>query len=233
MCTNLVVLPDGGGCPNGSFATQIVDFLTCSPIAGATVQALDVNGVPAAGSVTTAADGTFVLCAPPGSAFTPSLAVPGDPTTYLVELEAGRENSYSNIPVASRTDLSAIFAFLPGGLDSNLGTILVTFDTTPTCLDPSGWTMTLNYADGGPVPDGGYLEAYLDATGIPDSTLTKTSSAGDALLYNVDLTLTNYFSVILSNPDPGPCAPTSETAFPSGRVYATAEGLSYEVVQVQ
>ena len=76
------VLPDGGGCPNGSFVSQALDLLTCAPIAGATVQALNAVATPVSGSVVTAPDGVFLLCAPPGTAYTPYIAASSYSTVY-------------------------------------------------------------------------------------------------------------------------------------------------------
>jgi hypothetical protein len=226
-----VSLPDAGGCSTGYYVSQEVDILSCAPIAGGTMQALDANGTPAPGSVTTAADGTFVLCAPAGTAFTPFLSAPGY-LMYVGELQAGTGNSYVDSDAVSTGDLALLVSFLPGGVNSELGTLIVSFDTSSNCPDPSGWSLSLTSPDGGPFPDGGYRLAYLGPSDVPDPALTSTSSLGAAFFYDIDLSNGNYVSLAESNPDAGGCLPVIKTAFTTGRYYVAANACTVATLQV-
>jgi hypothetical protein len=227
-----VPLPDGGGCANGAFVSAVDDLFSCAPIVGATVQALDADGLPLSGSVTTAADGTFVLCGPLGSAFTPSFSAPSYPTTYYPEMQAGLASSLSDLDLITSDDVDALGAFAPGGFDSSLGMVLVHMNSSSACPNPSGWSFSLTGVDGGSLPDGGYLEVYLGASDAPDPSLTATSTEGVAFFYNIDTEATNYFEVSWSNPDAGGCAPILRTAFYTGRLYIQDNSTSFEILQV-
>ena len=227
-----VPLPDGGGCPNGSYVSDFVDALTCDPVVGATVQALNADSVPVSGTVLTAADGTFVLCAPPGSGFTPFLSAPTYETMYFAELRGGANTNLYFIEAISTEDLGALGAFVPGGYQASQGAMFLSINTSANCPDASGWSVSLTLPDGGALADGGYFTAYLGASGFPDATLTATSAAGGAFIYDVDLTGGNYFAVAGSSPDAGACAfvLTGDGAFYTGRVYLTANSVTADTL---
>ena len=185
-CYSHPPLPDGGACPNGSFASQLLDLTNCDPIPGATVQALDANGVPAAGTVETTDGGTFLLCGPPSAAFTPFVTAPGYPTTYLAELHGNAHSTYLEFGILSSEFADGFFAILPGGVDTSLGLLVAYINTSATCGDSSGWQISLTDSDGGAIADGGFLETYLGASGIPDPSLTATTDEGIAIFYDVD-----------------------------------------------
>lgn len=231
-CLSAVTYPDGGGCPNGSLVSEVVDFLDCLQIGGATVQALDANGVPTTMAVTTAQDGTFGLCAPAGNAFTPSFSVPGYPMMYDGELLAGQSSYLRYTKVISTDGLAAMAAIFPGGQLGAGGLIIAQVYKNSLCPDPSGWSMTLTDTDGGALPDGGYSVIYLGATTLPDPTLTATSATGYAIVYNIDLTTSSYFSLIPSNPDAG-CSPSGMGIFYSGRVFVSQNAATYLVFEMQ
>ncbi len=232
ICVHLPSLPDAGACTSGSYESQVVDLLTCAPIVGATVQALNSGGVPVSGSVATAADGTFVLCGPAGSAFTPFFMAEEYATTYYPELQAGGASSLSYLDLVTSDDLSAIGAFAPGGFDGSKGTLIVHMNFGAACPNPAGWSFTLTAPDGGAISDGGYLETYLGASGVPESTLTATTKEGVALFYDIDTSATNYFGLSWSNPDAGGCAPVLATAFYTGRIYIQADSVTFYILQV-
>jgi hypothetical protein len=223
-------LPDGGACPGGSFASALVDLFDCTPIAGATVQALDAQGVPLPGSVTSASDGTFLLCGPPDAGFTPFFSAPGYVTAYFAELQAGVHSSISGISMASQSEEEVIESLLPGSPNISESLILVEMGSDPTCPNSSGWTFSLEYLDGGAVD--GDIEAYLGPTGIPTPGLTATTATGAALFYNVDVSSTSFLHVAPSNPDAGACVPRQVTAFYTGRLYVSSGAISGQYFQV-
>ncbi len=232
VCGAVPVLPDGGGCPNGSFVSQLVNIVTCAPIAGAVVQALDVNGAPTSLTTTTAADGTFILCAPPSTAFTPYVTAATYATTYYSELEGGQNSNLQFIFMLPETDLQLIGSLLAGGYDTSLGTLIADVTNSPSCPEPAGWTFSLTDVDGGPILDGGYREVYLGASEVPDPTLTSTSGSGIALFYDMALSTTNFFGVEATNPDAGRCVIVPGTASYTGRIYATANAVSADLLLV-
>jgi hypothetical protein len=228
----VVTYPDGGGCPNGSQVSELVDFASCVAVGGATVQALDANGTPTAGAVTTAQDGTYALCAPPGSAFTPSFSAPGYPQLFDAELQAG-ENSYLRYTKdVSSNALAAWSAVLPGALQGTSGSIVAQVYTTPDCPDPSGWSLTLTDTDGGALPDGSYGEIYLDPSSIPDPNLTATSSFGYAILYDIDVSSQSYFSLSAAKADAGICTPIVAGMYYTGRIFVAPYAVSLKVIRM-
>ena len=222
------VLPDGGGCANGSYVTAFIDVLSCAPIVGATVQALNADSVPVPGTVLTGADGTFVLCGPPGSAFTPFFAAPTYETTYFAELRADTNSHLPILEGISATDLTALGSFVPGGFQPSLGILFVHVNVSASCPEASGWSLALTEPDGGALADGGYVVAYLSTAGFPDATLAATSLEGVAFIYDIDLSTGNYFAVSASQPDAGACQPvlTGDGASLTGRVYVTVNAIS-------
>ena len=220
--------PDGGGCANGAFVTQVVDLVTCAPIANATVQALDETGVPISGAVLTATDGTFALCGAPGSAFTPFLQATGYPEWYAPEVQAGTYQYFAaTLQLISNTLVSAMNSLTPGGLDPSQGGIVIgeVFGGL-NCPGQSGAVLTLTYADGGAIPDGGYRQVYLSSSDFPDPSLTATSTPGIAAFYDFTIPTTGYFSMTASNANSA-CAPVAneELGF-TGRVYVTSNAAS-------
>lgn len=194
------------------------------------MDALGPNAVALSGSVTTAADGAFIFCEPPGLPFTPSLTATGYSTIYYPELQANVDASFSFIEMISDAFIGVLEGF---GMNPNLGSILVHMSSSTSCPDPSGWTFTLAYPDGGAVSDGGYSLSYLGATDIPQQGLTVTGSSGTAFFANLDLSTTNYFAIQASKPDAGSCAPSFVSAFYTGRIYVTVNALSLYNFQIR
>jgi hypothetical protein len=196
------------------------------------VQALDANGAPTSATASTAADGTFVLCAPTVGAFTPYVTAPTYGTTYYSELTGDVNSALQFIFMLPQTDLGLIGSLLAGGYDTSQGTLIVNVTNSPSCPDPSGWTLELTWVDGGPIPDGGYREVYLGSSDVPDPTLTSTSEVGIAFLYDIDLSSTNFFAVSASNPDAGRCTIVPGTASYTGRIYVTNNAVSADLLLV-
>jgi hypothetical protein len=195
------------------------------------VQAIDANGVPVTGAVTTAADGTFLLCGPPGP-FSPFLSAPGYATSYRAEVEAGSDLSLTSTSMYSNDVVNAITSLAPGGYNRSLGALIALIGSTSACPDRSGFTLSLTDGDGGAIADGGFLEVYLGASGLPDPTLVATSAEGLALFYDIDTAATSFFAVSWSNPDAGACAPVLQnaTAWLTGRVFVAGNALSNDLL---
>lgn len=90
----------------------------------------------------------------------------------------------------------------------------------------AGWTLGLALPDGGPIPDGGYQLAYIGTSGIPDTGATATSSAGSALFYNIDPSITDFVAVTATNADAGSCVPVNSTLGFTGRLFVAEEGIT-------
>jgi hypothetical protein len=186
--------------------------------------------VPVAGSVTTASDGTFVLCGAPNGPFTPVVTANGYVTMYYEEFQGGANSSLNFIEGFETTDFAALSSFLPGGYNPNEGVILVTL--TPASCPTAGWSLALTDTDGGLVPSGSYQLGYLGAQGFPQSGLTATTTTGSAFLYNIDLSSGNFFGVQATNPDAGTCAPelSAYGANFTGRLYVTVNSVTVDVM---
>jgi hypothetical protein len=229
VCGDGTVLPDGGACSTGAYVTQVVDLFTCAPIAGATVGAIGAQGVPLPGSVTTAPDGTFVLCDQGGGAFTPTLTATGYLTMYYGELQGGTYSSLAYVPAVSSSSLAVLVDFLPG-YDSSLGMLIVDVSPSSTCTDPSGWTVALTGGDGGAIADGGYAEIYLGNSSLPQPGATATTENGNVIFYNVDVSTLSYFAVTATNPDAGACPIVRGGVFDTGRLYVQGNAITIAVL---
>jgi hypothetical protein len=220
-----MALPDAGGCASGYFVTEVLDLLDCDPVQSGTVQAIDENGVPLPGSVTLAADGSFVLCNPGTGPYTPYITAPGYETEYFGELQAGAHYVQEYTAMVSTSSLTALASFFPGGFDGAQGAIIATIGHNAVCPSPTGWSVWLTDVDGGAI-DGGYRVVYLGASQLPDPTATATTDQGIAVLYDIDLSATSYFGVGASNPDAGACPASAESGIFTGRLYVTANAVS-------
>jgi hypothetical protein len=228
-CSNITAFVwDGGSCPTSWYGTRFADLGTCAPIAGATVEALGVNGAPISGaSATTDGTGDFAFCLPAGSIYTPYLQAANYPPSYLAQQNGPPPQEW--IGLVSTDTLGAVSGFLAGNFDASKGVLAVFFSTYthPTCNDQSGWSVTLSLPDGGAFPDGGYLISYLGNSGLPDSSLTATTTSGSAIAYDIDTSISNYVAVSVSNPDAGVCEVQIAQFGETGLVYVAGNALSY------
>jgi hypothetical protein len=201
--------PDGGpDCPELYVASTVSDIAAQTPIAGVTITALGLDGVPIAGaSASSDATGYFALCVPANTEFSLEATAQGYPETILEDAVLLKSETFSfgtgGMPLLSQSDLTALNALVP--FNPNMGTMLVSVNSVskaPLCYDSAGWTVALAFPDGGSLPDGGglpYQRVYLSNEFLPDPTLTATDSQGDTFFYDIDTNATDRVAIIAAN----------------------------------
>jgi hypothetical protein len=140
------------------------------------------------------------------------------------------------MPLLSNSDLVALNALLP--YDTSKGTLLVSVNSlskAPTCYDSAGWQLSIEFPDGGTLPDGGglpYQKAYLDSSFLPDPTLQVTSTQGDAFFYDIDTTLTDRVEIVAvnTNSNSGTCVNIGAQIGLQGTARVTAQALTFAPV---
>jgi len=206
------VPPLTANCPNGgALPCQVIDLVTCAPIAGATLSAIGGNGVPIAGaSAISDANGAFVFCTPFETAFTVQAQAPGYLNTNLAEilvaLDGGTAPDVGQIGLLATDYITALSAFVP--YDSSQGMVVAAVGGTGPCVNAdagSGWSLSMSLPDGGALPSNAYSLIYLGSSELPDPTATATTSAGTALFINVELPSDDFVSVGATNPNAGVC----------------------------
>jgi len=233
--TTSVGIADAGGCvaPLLELDSRIYDLATNTPVAGATVGAIGLNGVPVSGaSAVSDANGRFAICLPNGVEVAPLVQAQDYPTTYASNFDLTRpltsEGDRDGIPLASSQLLGSLSGLLPVNIAE--AAVLVAVNsvsgTAPCANNAAGWTLSLGLGDGGPLPDGGYALYYSGTTGFPAAGLTETSANGGAMFFNVDTSLSNLLSVEATNPDAGPCAIDLSSLMLTGRLYAAAGAVT-------
>jgi hypothetical protein len=208
----------GGGsdagidCPELYVASTLNDIAGQTPIAGATVSAVGLDGVTLPGaSAESQADGFVALCVPPNVEFSLNVKATGYPETILEDVVLITSETLSfgghGMTLLSNNDLGAFDTLVP--IDETKGTLLVsvnsaTGDKSDPCYDSSGWQVSLTVIDGGAVP---YKEVYIDNTFLPNPTLTATDAQGDAFFYEIDTTVTDRVAIVAvnANADAGVC----------------------------
>jgi hypothetical protein len=225
---------DGGFvCGDGGwFASEIIDLDSCNPLGGVAVQAIGSDGVPISGASATsdATTGIFTACVPGQEAVTMSFSLTGYPLTYYQE-SLGTIRAH-DIGMLDNNVVSSVIGFIPGGLNLALGTIVVFFSTSGSGCPIDNWTLELETADGGAVPDGGASLIYMGPTSLPDPSLTSTSGSGIAIVYDVDTTQTNYFKIAATHPDAGYCATDNPALGFTGRLYVNGGALTYQIINL-
>ena len=215
---------------------------TSAPIAGATINAVGLDGVALSGAAASSrADGTFTLCLPEGVEIAPQVQAAGYPTTYIENFKltgpltafAGRDG----IPMLSTSLLGAFAGLVSVGSVSTQAGILAGVTSTsrqaPCFQNSGGWVLALNLADGGVLPDGGGVPAdlyYADSSDLPSMGLSATSSNGVALFFNVDTSLTNIVTLEATNADAGPCAINLVPEMMTGRLYVATGAMTIAVL---
>jgi hypothetical protein len=224
FCPGVAIGPVQGSCATGtSFASQLVDILSCSAIPSATIAAIGADGVPVSGAAaTTANNGGFTFCPPMDSAFSIQVTASGYPTTYYAEMLDTNVSYISQLAAVSNGALGAFGAFIPGGFATDKAVAVVKLTGTSCILDYAGYTISLELPDGGPVPDGGYELVYLDVSGVPNPKATETDSEGAAILYNIDSTISDFYIVVPGNPDAGSCPPVTGADGFTGRIFVAS-----------
>lgn len=192
--------------------SHIDDFSTGALLAGAEVSLVSAAGVPLPGKqFTTLQDGSFYLCAPVDTPF----YVTATDNNYVASSSAlldepgGPDNFFpwlGGFAMVLATDLGAfqgLFQDPPYVPGTSLIVVIVSSEL-PQCDSQTGYKVGVALPDGGTLADGGplpYGVVYV-ADDFPDLSLTATTDAGTAIVYNIDSTLTNGFVVVtVSNPN--------------------------------
>ncbi|HUB05749.1 MAG TPA: hypothetical protein VMB50_02050 [Myxococcales bacterium] len=191
----------------GAMCAQVCDEFAQTGVCGATVEAIDSNGLPIAGtSQTTQVDGSFLLC-PPSQTFTVATMAAGYQTTYSGQIDGkgGNTASYyyvygNEVPVFSHDDYLALASAFGNGVTSNSSIVAVSIDE-PSCGIPSGFTLSVVLPDGGLLPDGGPLPYSVEyvSDGIPNAGLTETDDGGNGFLL-LDPAQTSGFVSVVATP---------------------------------
>jgi hypothetical protein len=216
-----------GGSGPPCISGTLTDLITMNPVEGATLSAVDSSGIPLSGTATiSAADGSFEICPPTGVAFTTQITAATYPTTNLESIILATSENLGNIPMLSENSLAALAAFLPGGLVNEEPTLLAQVASKTGACSLAGWSLAAAFADGGSLPDGGALPfqiAYFSATSIPNPSLTSTTSAGLAIIYNIG---TPSAQVAITATSSGTCTPENASLGFTGQVSAAGAQLS-------
>ena len=196
------------------------------------MQAIGADGVPLSGATATsdATTGIFTACVPGQEAVTMSFNLTGYPLTYYQE-SLGTIHAH-DIGMLSNTVVDSVIGFVPGGLNLALGTIVVFFSTSGSGCPIDNWSLNLEIADGGAVPDGGFSLIYMGPTSLPEPSLNATSGSGIAIVYNIDTTETNYFQIAATHPDAGYCASDNAALGFTGRLYVNGGALTYQIINL-
>jgi hypothetical protein len=202
----------GIDCPQLYVASTLTDVAGETPIAGATVSAVGLDGVTLPGAqAKSQADGFIALCVPPNVEFSLTVTATGYPETILEDVILITSETLSfgghGMSLLSDNDLGAFSALVP--VNQAMGTLLVsvnsaTGDKSDPCYDSSGWQISITVPDGGAVP---HQQVYIDNTFLPNPTLTSTESQGDAFFYDIDTSVTDRVAIVAinTNADAGVC----------------------------
>jgi hypothetical protein len=218
-------------CPSGGtpFPCQTVDFLQCTPVANANVQAIAPDGVPYSGvAATTNGMGAFVVCLPTAQPFTTEITATGYPRTYFAELDGLSDDGIGQVPLIGQEEIGALTSLVPAGYQIDDGLIIVKLDSTGPCDSQlGGWSFSLQLPDGGSFQDGGYNVVYMGTSPVPDPTATSTSTLGLALIYNIDTSLSNFVIPVVQSPAGNTsCQPLNAQLGFTGRVYVAGNSGS-------
>jgi hypothetical protein len=212
---------------------DVFDYGLSTALVGAEVGIINAEGVPLAGQeTTTASDGEFTLCPPQGVPITFTATDTSYLPTYTSEVNlVGADlfiEGYEGLPLISTTDYTA-FQGIIGLVPGNAVVVAQVEPWNGNCSLTTGWTFSADFPDGGAMPDGGHLPfsvAYISEN-FPSSTLTSTTDAGSAILFNIDPNLTNVIVVTASNPDaPADCFEVPQVQNLTGRTLIGANVTS-------
>ncbi len=216
VCPQAAVPPLTTTCPDGfPLPCQIVDLIYCTPVVGATINAIGADGVTIAGASThTDSNGAFVFCLPFETAFTVQATAQGYVSTNLAEIllpldggAAPNLGQVGQIGLLQTEFVDALSLFVPGGYDQSEGLVVAAVGGTGACVTADagiGWTLSIALADGGAFPDGGYTQLYLSPNEVASSS-TTTTAAGVGLFVNVDIPTDDYIYVYAAKADQGIC----------------------------
>lgn len=212
--------PPGTLCLTG----KLSDAESNDAVSGATVAALDLNGNPIAGaSVTSASDGSFSLCPPPGVTFTTQITASTYPVTYLESAQLVTTEDVGTLPLISNTLLPLLGEFISGAIPGD-ALILAPVQSLSGSCSAGGWSIGATLPSGAPLSFG---VIYIGTEGTPQTGLSATTSQGGAaILYNIDPTVTSQVAVAATNPAPAGCSPENGTVGFTGQVQVAAGALS-------
>jgi hypothetical protein len=239
-----VGLDAGINCPDLYVETRFFDALTFDPVVGGNVEALDANGVVVSGSATlTDSNGIAVVCMPHGQLLTLSMIATGYAPTLLENMILSTSWVFgigptsdggdgTGLAVLSASALSALSAFLATPLDlSKPGVVVSALPATPSSAckhQKAGWEISVTAADGGAIPDGGYIQIYLGANELPAVGATMTSTSGLSIIYNIDLSITSMLvTAVDTNADAGECHALNAGLGLTGQVITQNGELTY------
>jgi hypothetical protein len=196
---------------------------------------LDPNGVPipSESAVSDPVTGVIDLCLPGDIAFTPSVSAVGYPLVYYGEIQGQVGVPLYGLGMLSNSTIQAFAPVLPGYSTSTATVIVSTATHGGLCGGQSGWAVSLTLPDGGAWPDGGYNVYYAAAgTGIPDPTLTGTSTYGLAIVVGIDTSVSDMAEIVFTNPDAGACPCITRDAGFTGRIRLGAGDISSEPIEL-
>ncbi len=209
------------------------DYGLSTPIVGAQVGIVNASGVPLAGQQTTTTfGGSFTLCPPQGVPITYTATDTSYLPTFTSEVDLAGADAfievYGGLPMISTTDYAAFQGLV--GLQPGHALVVASVSLSGGhCSLVTGWTFKADFPDGGTLVDGGDLPfsiAYINGS-FADTTLTSTTDAGAALLFNIDATLTSVIVVTASNPDaPADCFAVPQSQYLTGRIFIQADATS-------
>jgi hypothetical protein len=151
---------------------RLIDYFSNMPLAGLTV-------TDGANSVTTGADGTFVLPAPLGATLSPVASGPMFASLYLAEATAdGVDVNRGDVPMASDANFMLEQSIL--GNDTSMALVHIAIRRSGACTSLAGGTITVSS------PADTKL-AYFSTSGLPASQtmFDVVAPKPNAVVYNV------------------------------------------------
>jgi hypothetical protein len=244
------------GCDPGTYpvSTTVNSFGAAgsgTPIADATVTELGRNGTPlsiAEASAVSDATGTVNFCVPLNIPVTLQIVATNYPQTYIEEIDATNDAGPSTLlqkglQLILSSELSALSTILDTGagppVDLTKGIVfaaVISVSQQLPCGDESGWTLGVDFLDGGTLADGGplpYQIAYLGPDDLPSISATLTSSNGYAVIYNIDPTITNVAQLTATNVDGGSCPTQNAPEMVTGRVAIETSSVTFAPYFIQ
>jgi hypothetical protein len=213
----------------------VQDLAACGAICGATVSLLDENGVPISGAsaLSDPVTGVVDLCLSGDLTYTPTASAVGYPLVYYGEIQGQLGVPLYALGMLSNSTIQAFAGVLPG-FSSSAATVIVNTETHGGgCGDNAGWSVALALPDGGVWPDGGYSVLYSGAgTGIPDPSLTATTTYGIAIVVGIDTSVSDIAELLFTKPNPGMCPSINLDAGFTGRIRLGAGDISSEPIEL-
>ena len=177
--------------------------------------------------------GVVDLCLPGDITFTPTVSAVGYPLVYYGEIEGQLGVPFYALGLLSNSTIQAFAPVLPGYSTSTATVIVNTATHGGGCGDDSGWSVSLALPDGGAWPDGGYTVFYSGAgTGIPNPSLTATTTYGIAIVVGIDPSVSDIAELVFTKPNPEACPSINRDAGFTGRIRLGAGDVSSEPIEL-